>query len=223
MNGKILSAILISTILGATIGFGASYLILFSHIENMQDELLRAQSDMSDMNSEIDDIKTDLSKATDDISDASAEINGVRADVASLQTNLLSAYTIMTSLQSNLSSVQSDCARALASLNKPVLVSRPSYAFNTTYQNTSNRTLIVIIAGSSTRVNPDEQATVWGLIGDTDPPLMDYAFAGLVTGAVSEVFWALVFVVPPQWYYRLNEGYTGSSYSTIIDVTEFLV
>ena len=220
-----MSAILISTIFGAAIGFGASYLMLFSPIQNLQDELLRAQSDMSDMNSEIDDIKTDLSKATDDISDASSEIDGVKADVTSLQTDLSSAYTIMTSLQSSLSSVQSDCARALALLDKPrpILVSRPSYAFNTTYQNTSNRTLVVIIAGSSTRVNPDEQATVWGLIGDTDPPLMDYAFAGLVSGAVSEVGWALVFVVPSQWYYRLSEGYNGSTYSTIIDVTEFLV
>jgi len=220
VNGKILSAILISTIFGATIGFGASYLLLFPLIQNLQDELLRAQSDM---NSEIDDIKTDLSKARDDISDVGAEINGIKADVTSFQTDLSSAYTIMTSLQSNLSSVQSDCARALASLDKPILVSRPSYAFNTTYQNTSNRTKIVVIAGSSTRVNPDEQATVWGLIGDTDPPLMDYAFAGLVTGAVSEVFWALVFVVPPEWYYRLIEGYTGSSYNAIYDVTEFLI
>ena len=215
-----LSAILISTIFGAAIGFGASYLMLFSPIQNLQDELLRAQSDM---NSEIDDIKTDLSKATDNISDASSEIDGVKADVTSLQTDLSSAYTIMTSLQSSLSSVQSDCARALALLDRPILVSRPSYAFNTTYQNTSNRTLVVVISGSSTRVNLDEQATVWGLIGDTDPPLMDYAYAGLVSGAVLEVGWALVFVVPPQWYYRLNEGFDGASYSTIIDVTEFLV
>jgi hypothetical protein len=215
-----LSAILVSTILGATIGFGASYMTFFPQIQNLQDNLLRAKTDL---NSEIDKIKADLSKATDDISDASAEIDGVKADVFSLQTDLSSAYIIMTNLQSNLSSVQSDCARALASLDKPILVSRPSYAFNKTYQNTSNRTLIAIIAGSSTRVNPDEEATVWGLIGDTDPPLMDYAFAGLVTGAVSEVLWALVFIVPPQWYYRLNEGYTGASYNIIYDVTEFLV
>ena len=66
MNGKILSAILISTTLGAAIGFGASYLMLLSPIQNLQDELLRAQSDVSNMNSEIDNIKIDLYKAKDD-------------------------------------------------------------------------------------------------------------------------------------------------------------
>jgi hypothetical protein len=60
MDTKMVSAVLISVMLGGAIGFGASYVVLSFQINSLQDELSKTKDDMSDMTATVEDLNSSL-------------------------------------------------------------------------------------------------------------------------------------------------------------------
>jgi hypothetical protein len=83
-------------------------------------------------------------------------------------------------------------------------------ALDTIYQNTTGRTLLLIVSVTCWRKGLDENAYVVVDCEDTTPP-GPVGRVGLILGQIEESFFDVVLAVPPLYYYSLMASETGTS------------
>jgi hypothetical protein len=98
-NWKIVSAILVSTLLGAFIGFGLSYLFFNSHIQNLN-------SNVESLENTIDMIGNSVSSIKNNVTTMKNNISSIENTVTNLQDNLITIHTDIAEFGSNLSDVE---------------------------------------------------------------------------------------------------------------------
>ena len=81
LDTKIVLAVVISTILGATIGFGASYVMFSWPVQSLQDDLSKAKVDISSLNSDVDDVQSSVTNLQNGLSATQSNLVSLNSTV----------------------------------------------------------------------------------------------------------------------------------------------
>lgn len=101
-----------------------------------------------------------------------------------------------------------------------ISVSSPSRAIATTYQNTSGKVMIVVVRIMLTSAGSGANAAAYCKIGASSPPSTVIATPQFSEGAASSsaVGIMVTFIVPPDYYYRVEQLYATA---TVADWSEY--
>jgi len=93
-------------------------------------------------------------------------------------------------------------------LHRPVYTDETAArTWATNYQNTTGRPIMVFFYAQCIRAAINDGAYIDGLIGAGTPPTSVVASSGfLVVGQIDQSRFALVFMVPENYYYRINRN-----------------
>ena len=99
---------------------------------------------------------------------------------------------------------------------KPVkaVISEPTRALATEYQNTTGRPLLIIVCTAHSRAAADEKALMYARCANHTPLIAadKISSVGLFgTGPITTEYFQITFLVPNQYYYSLVVDTTGSA------------
>jgi archaellum component FlaC len=117
---KIGSAILISTILGALIGFGISYIYFNTQIEIFQTQLSAVNDKFNDLNSTINTIDEEIYFVQDNLTITKNNLDNVRNDINNLNSTVNNFESTLTVFQEDLTNLElnvSEATSAITDLN----------------------------------------------------------------------------------------------------------